>query len=72
MGRDSDELQAAIQAGEETWHGGLSDFHTKEATKYAAKADALEAAGKVRAAARARKVADRNVALAAKHGQARP
>lgn len=70
MARTPDEIQAAAAHGAETWHGGLGGFHTKEAARYHAKADALQAAGKVKAAARARKVADRNTRLAAKHGEA--
>lgn len=70
MVRDRDDKRAAGEQGHETWHGGLGDFHAKEAAKYAAKAAELEAAGKARAAARARKVQARNEKLAAKHGAA--
>lgn len=71
MGKTPQERQAAAQAGRETLHGGLESFHTREAVKYAAKADELEAAGKSRAAARARKVAERNQRKAAEHESAR-
>lgn len=70
MSRTPEERQAAAAQGAETWHGGLGAFHAKEAAKYRAKAGELQAAGKARAAARARKVADRNAQLAAKHGDA--
>lgn len=59
--------QEQVQRGHETWHGGLSGFHAKEAAKYHTKADELAARGKVKAAARARKVAERNERLAAQH-----
>lgn len=70
MGKSIEERRAAGQKGHETWHGGLGEFHAKEAAKYRAKADELEAKGKTGAAARARKVVERNERLAAKHGAA--
>lgn len=52
------------------WHTPLAQFHAKEALKYRAKAEALEARGKTRAAARAWKVVERNERKAREHEQA--
>lgn len=56
-----------MQAGHETFHGGLGSFHEREVAKYQAKADQLRAKGKHKAAARADKVVARNQAKAAEH-----
>lgn len=58
---------AAYDAGREKHHADMDDFHAREAVKYDAKAVEREAKGDVKGAARARKVADRNRRLSAKH-----
>lgn len=65
--KSNEQRQADLQAGRETFHGGLGEFHDREAAKYAAKAAELRARGKERAAARADKVAERNRRKAAEH-----
>jgi hypothetical protein len=65
MVRDIEAKRAAGAAGHEAHHAGLRDFHAKEAAKYNARAAELEQAGKARAAARMRKVAERNERKAA-------
>lgn len=67
MGKD---LKDQYREGKEAHHVGMSEFHAREAVKYDAKADELEAAGKSGAAKRNRKVAERNRRLAAKHAGA--
>lgn len=70
----SRESRAAVRAeGMQIIRGALDDsaqqkidFHIREAEKYEAKAVELEGQGKAKAAARMRKVADRNRAAAAK------
>lgn len=67
MRRTPAEAQAAAARGHEQHHTDMAAFHQREADKYAAKAVQLEAAGKVSAAARQRKVADRNARKVAEH-----
>lgn len=70
MGKTPAQRQADGQAGHDKLHGDLRDFHAREARKYDDKATELDARGKGRAAARARKVADRNRRKAAEHAAA--
>ena len=49
------------------YHTPMADFHTREAAKYRAKAEALEAKGKTKAAARMWKIVERNERKAAEH-----
>ena len=51
-------------------HWEVAAFHMREARKYEAKADAAEAKGKTRKAARIRKVVERNRRLAVRHATA--
>lgn len=67
MAKTPEQWQADTAAGHAHLHGNLSDFHTREAVKYDAKADELETRGKHKAAARHRKVAERNRTKAAEH-----
>lgn len=54
----------------EQWHSPLAQFHAKEAAKYRQKAEALEAQGKTKAAARHWKVVERNERKAREHEEA--
>lgn len=52
------------------WHSPLAQFHAKEAARYREKAEALEAKGKTKAAARVWKVVERNERKAREHENA--